>query len=249
MTSDSIRPSEQRLSAAPLSSTPLGNDLPATAPFEPNTLKERCNWLSFHHIWGVLPEASLEVIAASLQLLTVEPGTDIYYQEQAAIGLYLLKWGSVGIYRQSPVGRTHICYRSAGDLFGYVPLVTATASTTYQASAIALTTSEIWFLRRGDLERLMLKDPDIQTPINRLLAQDVTQFAQRIAWEQVRTQGLQCYLRPIAGDPPLTGRSKAGHKLAQQVETAVTTLDASCFRLVREQAKRFGRVTFIASRV
>ncbi|MEA5599190.1 cyclic nucleotide-binding domain-containing protein [Rivularia sp. UHCC 0363] len=138
MTSDSISPSDQRLAAAPLSSTPLGNDLPATAPAEPKTLKERCYWLSFHRIWGVLPDESLEAIAASLQLLTVEPGTDIYHQEQAAIGLYLLKWGSVEIYRQSPVGRTHICYRSAGDLFGYVPLVAATATATYQASASAI---------------------------------------------------------------------------------------------------------------
>lgn len=239
MTSDSISPSDQRLAAAPLSSSPLGSDLPATAPAEPKTLKERCHWLSFHRIWGVLPEASLETIAASLQLLTVDPGTDIYHQEQAAIGLYLLKWGSVEIYRQSPVGRTHICYRSAGDLFGYVPLVAATATARYQASAIALTSSEIWFLRRDDLERLMLKDPDIQTPINRLLAQDVAQFAQRIAWEQARTQGLQRFLVPIAGDPPLMGRSKAGRKLAQQVETAMTTLDAIVFQAGLGTGKTF----------
>ncbi|NJL48724.1 MAG: cyclic nucleotide-binding domain-containing protein [Leptolyngbyaceae cyanobacterium SM2_5_2] len=130
-------------------------------------------------------------------MLTVESGTDIYHQEQAAIGLYLLKWGSVEIYRQSPVGRTHICYRSAGDLFGYVPLVAATATVTYQASAIALTTSEIWFLQRTDLDALIRQHPEIKTPINRLLAQDVTQFARRIAWEQTRIQGLQRYLRPV----------------------------------------------------
>jgi polyferredoxin/CRP-like cAMP-binding protein len=190
---------------------------------DPPAILERSNWLSFHRVWGVLGNESLQAIAQSLHCLSVEPGTELYQQGQTPIGLYLLKWGTVEIYRQSPVGRTHIRYRSAGDLFGYVPLVEVAASATYQAGAIALTRSEIWFLRRADFERLVRTHPDIQTPINRLLAQDLAQFARRISWEQARIQGLQRYIQAIPVGAPLIGHSKAAKKIAQQV--AAATLD------------------------
>ena len=114
---------------------PLGSDIcEANAP-DQQVILECLNWLSFHRIWGVLGDDILQAIAQSLQLLTVKPETAIYQQDQATVGLYFLKWGSVEIFRQSPVGRTHIRYRSAGDIFGYVSLVAASAEITYQASA------------------------------------------------------------------------------------------------------------------
>jgi CRP-like cAMP-binding protein len=211
-------------SSAPL--LPLGKTIRETEGLDQQAILERWNWLSFHRLWGLLGDESLPAIASSLHLLTVEPGTEIYRQDQTAIGLYLLKWGSVEIYRQSPVGRTHIRYRSAGDLFGYVPLVEASAKATYQAGAIALTKSEIWFLQQADFERLIHAHPEIQTLMNRLLAQDLAQFARRISWEQARIQGLQRYIQSIPLDEPLIGHSKAAQKIAQQVEAVATNLQA-----------------------
>ncbi|PSN14019.1 RNA polymerase subunit sigma-54 [filamentous cyanobacterium CCP5] len=205
-------------------------------------MRERASWLSFHRIWGQLGEDALQAIAQALALITVEPDTDIYQQGQRAIGLYVLKWGSVEIYRPSPVGRTHIHYRSAGDMFGYVPLVSASDLITYQASAIALTASEIWFLRQADFDHLIDTYPEIQTPISQLLAQDLGQFAERIAWEQTRIQGLQQYLRPAPEDEPLIGRSKAAKKLVQQAELAATDLNP----IVVQGAAGTGK-TFLAS--
>jgi hypothetical protein len=34
-----------------------------------------------------------------------------------------IKWGTVEIDRHSPVGKNHITDRNAGDVFGYLPLV------------------------------------------------------------------------------------------------------------------------------
>ncbi|MGB7084621.1 MAG: sigma 54-interacting transcriptional regulator, partial [Phormidesmis sp.] len=203
------------------------------------TVAENSNWLSFHRIWGVLAEESLQAIAQSLQLLKVDPETDIYQQNQTTLGLYILKWGSVEIYRSSPVGRTHIHYCSAGDVFGYVPLVAESTQATYQTSAIALSASEIWFLRQADFERLILTHPDIQTPINRLLAQDLAQFAQRIAWEQTRIQGLQRYSRPVLEDELLIGRSKAAQKLRQQAATAATDINPILLQAAPGTGKTF----------
>jgi signal-transduction protein with cAMP-binding, CBS, and nucleotidyltransferase domain len=118
-------PASQPVSGANvrLQSWPLGHDIAEVAAPDAQTIADCTTWLSFHRIWGRLGQESLRAIAQSLRLLTVETGTPLYEQTQTAIGLYLLKWGSVEIYRPSPVGRTHIDYRSAGDVFGYVPLV------------------------------------------------------------------------------------------------------------------------------
>jgi polyferredoxin/CRP-like cAMP-binding protein len=207
-----------------LQSWPLGHDIAEVAAPDAQTIADCTTWLSFHRIWGRLGQESLRAISQSLRLLTVETGTPLYEQTQTAIGLYILKWGSVEIYRPSPVGRTHVLYRSAGDVFGYVPLLTVSDQTAYQASAIALTPSEIWFLRQADFERLIRTYPDIQASINQLLAKDLGQYSQRIAWEQTRIQGLQRYICPVPGEEPLIGRSKAGKKLAQQADTAAADL-------------------------
>jgi transcriptional regulator with AAA-type ATPase domain len=204
---------------------PLGNDLGEQEIPEHHEILECWNWLSFHRNWGQLADESLQAIAASLHLLTVEPGTEIYQRDQNAIGLYLLKWGTVELYRPSPVGKTHICYRGAGDLFGYVPLVEA-AHPTYRAGAITVTKSAIWFLKQADFHHLLRIHADLQSLINGQLIEDLEHFTWRISWEQERIQGLQRYIHPIALHPTLRGQSKVAQKLAQQAEAATQDLNA-----------------------
>lgn len=185
---------------------------------EAQTIADCYDWLSFHRLWGELKAETLDFLARSLQLLKVESGTEIYQDGQAPAGLYLLKWGSVEIYRLSQVGKTHMLYRSAGEMFGYVPLIEGQRETCYRASAIAISPSEIWFLDQADFQQLITDHPDIQSIFNRLLAQDLVNFAQRIAKEQARIQGLQSYICPVPTQETLIGRSKASTKLAQQVK-------------------------------
>ncbi len=222
---------------------PLGGDLTVGQPADAQAIAERVTWLSFHRLWGRLADASLQALAACLQTVTVEAETLLYQQGQAAIGLYLLKWGSVEIYRPSPVGRTHIHYHSAGDLFGYIPLVSGsladTVETRYQANAIALTPSEIWFLPQAQFAHLIQTYPDIQTPLNQLLAQDLTKFAQRIAWEETRIQALQGYIRPVPPQATVIGASKAAQKLAQRVTAATQDLAAVCLQAAAGTGKTF----------
>ncbi|NJN29506.1 MAG: cyclic nucleotide-binding domain-containing protein [Synechococcales cyanobacterium RM1_1_8] len=172
----------------------------------------------------MLTDEVLQAIAQSFYSFDVEPEADIYRQGQSAIGLYFLKWGSIEIYRQSPVGRTHMRYRSAGEIFGYTPLVSAAAVPHYPASALALIKSSIWLLKREDFERLVRDYPTIQAPINQLLAQDLAQFSQRIAWEQTRIQGLQRYLQPVPRNAPLLEQSKAAVKVEKLIQIAVSDI-------------------------
>ncbi len=181
-------------------------------------------WLSFHRLWGVLSDEALHALARSLRLIPVAAGTHLFEAGQTPIGLYLVKWGSVEIYRQSSVGKTHILYRNTGDLCGYMPFLAEQGQDSYETSAIALTASEVWFLDRRDFEHLLQTYPDIQTPINSLLTQDLHHFAQHLTHEQARIQGLQPYIQPIPSPDAFIGKSKPAQKLAQQVAAAAADL-------------------------
>ena len=218
---------------------PLGSELSTTQPLDQQAVSECLNWLSFHRVWGKLNEAVLQALSHALQLLPVAPEAEIYREGQTAIGLYLVKWGSVEIYHASSVGRLHIRYHSAGDLLGYIPLVEASTQAKYQASAIALTTSEIWFLRQADFEHLLQTFPEMQSLINQLLAQDLIQFVRRISQEQVRIQGLQAYIRPVPLEEPLIHYSKASQKLARQIESATSDLAPIVFQAAPGTGKTF----------
>lgn len=196
------------------------------------------HWLSFHRIWGRLSAPVLAAIARSLQGFCVEPQTLIYQEGQTPIGLYLLKWGTVEIFRQSPIGKSLIRYRHAGDLFGYT-LVANSVEGPYQTSAIALTASEIFFLPQETFHRLLADYPSIQQIIHALLSQDLHEYAARIAWEQARIQGLQSYIQSVPRDMEILGSSKAAQKLTEQVKQAATTLTPIFFQAPAGTGKTF----------
>lgn len=216
---------------------PLVSDIAHLVSDQP-VIAEYSSWLSFHRFWGQLSEDVLQAIARSFHCFRVEPKTLIYQEGQVPIGLYLLKWGTIEIFRQSPIGKSLIRYRNAGDLFGYT-LVANAAEGTYQTSAIALTTCEIWFLSQAAFQNLIAAYPQIQQIMHSLLSQDLNDYAARIAWEQVRIQGLQAYIHPVPSAGRVLGSSKAAQKLAEQVNQAAATLKPVVFQAQAGTGKTF----------
>lgn len=200
---------------------------------------ERTNWLSFHRIWGQLSDRVIQALAQSLQTLKVEQNAEIYRQGLKPVGVYLLKWGSVEIYRLSLVGKTHITYRNAGEVFGYVPLLENPQTATYRTGAMALTNCELWFLPKDDFNALKHTYAEIHSAIDRLLAQDLADFTQRMAKEQARIQGLQQYIRPVPMDESVIGKSKASRSLAQQIDKAADDLKPVIFQAPPGSGKTF----------
>ncbi|MGE5655183.1 MAG: cyclic nucleotide-binding domain-containing protein [Actinomycetota bacterium] len=217
---------------------PLENHQISAATEDDQTLADHIHWLSFHRVWGQLPAPALTAIAQSFCCFRVEPQTLIYQAGQTPIGLYLLKWGTVEIFRQSLIGKSLIRYRSAGDLFGYTLVVNAVEDT-YQTSAIALTASEIWFLPQAAFQTLLVEYPSIQQVIHTVLSQDLHEYAARIAWEQVRIQGLQSYIQPIPSETTILGSSKVAQKLAEQIDRAATNLKPVIFQAPVGTGKTF----------
>ncbi|MCW6035395.1 cyclic nucleotide-binding domain-containing protein [Spirulina subsalsa FACHB-351] len=199
----------------------ISSELPKPTPED---IQDCINWLSFHRIWGKLGENTIAQIAASLSLLPVEANTNIFAQNTTPEGLYLLKWGTVEIYRNSPVGKTHITYRNAGELFGHISLGMVEETPGYRTGAMAIAKSEVWFLSRDRFEQLKTEYPEINGVINTLLVQDLAKFQDRIAKEQARIQGLQPYIRPVPTSETIISNSKPSQKLVQQVELAAQDL-------------------------
>jgi hypothetical protein len=131
------------------SSTPLSPQSVASHDEQSDDLGSE-NWLSFHRVWGKLSDETIAAIAQNLHVLPISANQLIYQEKQIPQGIYFLKWGTVEIYRHSPVGKNHIMYRHAGDVLGYFPLVSNQLDSTYQANAVALTQSDVWFLHRDD---------------------------------------------------------------------------------------------------
>jgi transcriptional regulator with AAA-type ATPase domain/NAD-dependent dihydropyrimidine dehydrogenase PreA subunit len=218
---------------------PLQPPIDGELKIDEQAVLECVDWLSFHRIWGQLSQEVINAIAKRLQILKVEANTEIYRQDLKPVGLYLLKWGSVEIYRQSLVGKTHITYRNAGDVFGYVPLVEQQVNATYRAGAVALSKSEIWFLGRDDFLQLQDNYPQIQSAINNFLAQDLANFAQRLSKEQARIQGLQSYIQPVPMVESIIGESKASQKLQQQLKQVVADLKPIILQAPHGSGKTF----------
>ncbi|WP_413162293.1 cyclic nucleotide-binding domain-containing protein [Capilliphycus salinus ALCB114379] len=198
---------------------------PEASPLNGQALEDCIDWLSFHRVWGALSPKAIAAIAHSLQILHTQAQIEIYQEKTILQGLYFLKWGTVEIYRHSTIGKTHIIYRNAGDIFGYLPLFNNSNPCISTTSAITITPCELWFLGRESLENLQTNYPDIQSAFNRLLALDLDHFSQRLAKEQARIQGLQPYLKPVTGDEKIIGISKAAQKLRQQVEQLKTSIE------------------------
>ncbi len=217
---------------------PLGTDKVVDSNNDRQTIQETTDWLSFHHLWGQLPRNVLQAIAESFYNFEVEAGTSIYQEGQLPIGLYLLRSGTVEIFRQLSIGKSSIRYRNAGELFGYT-LVANSDQGKYQTSAIAITPCEICFLPQAQFEQLILEHPQIQQIINSLIDRDLNDYAARIAWEEARIQGLQSYIQPVPIGEKILGKSKAAQKLAEQIDRAASNLQPVLFQAQTGTGKTF----------
>jgi polyferredoxin/CRP-like cAMP-binding protein len=196
-------------------------------------------WLAEHRVWGQLPEADLRAIAQTLQRLSLPAETPIYQAGQIPLGLYLLEQGTVEIYRQTPIGKSLVCFRHRGDLFGYVPLLAGDLGGQYQANTITRSPCEIYFLARSDLQQLLQSHPVLQPIMNAFLAQDLMAYSQRIGWERERIQGLQPYIQALPEDAPVWGTSKAAQKLIPQIAMAANTLQPVVLQAPAGSGKTF----------
>lgn len=215
---------------------PIGN--PERATVVPREVESCRGWLAAQAIWGQLSDPVLTALAQAFSGFWVEPETLIYQEGQTPIGLYLLRSGTLALGRQTPMGQSLIRYRQPGDLFGYT-LVARAMDGCYQTRAIALTGSEILFLSQAAFQTLTATYPELQELIHALVSQDLNDYAARIAWEELRLQGLQAYIQPLPIGAKILGNSRASEKLKEQVEQAARELKPVVFQAQAGTGKTF----------
>ena len=120
-------------------------------------------------IFSELDENELYLLKDICHYRTSVPDEIIYDEGQLAVAAYIIKAGSVGLYRHitdNPPERVHCLY--AGDSFGESALFLENKRP-YQAKALEKTT--LFAIYRPEFENLILKKPQIGIKILRQILQ------------------------------------------------------------------------------
>jgi CRP/FNR family transcriptional regulator len=110
-----------------------------------------------------LHNADLKRLAQSLSERTFEKGQVIFLEEEACQGLYIVRAGSVKIYKVSPEGREQILrYVDAGGSFNEVAVFDGGSN---PANVAALVPTTVWIVPRAPIADLIRRRPEVAQAI------------------------------------------------------------------------------------
>lgn len=120
--------------------------------------------------WTNLNDASNNILQSTRQTSTYQPGSTIFHQNDAPLGVYCLMNGLV-ILKQMDVHGIETAFRllfpgqTCGwrSLFGEHP---------HQASALVLEASTVCFIPLNDIENMLLEDPSLSRRFLKTIARD-----------------------------------------------------------------------------
>lgn len=145
-----------------------------------------------------LPEEQVRVLTRIAVPRLVEKGEEIFQAGEEARGFYVVKSGSIKIYRAAMNGKEQIIHIwSQGDMFGEVPVF---QGTTFPASARALQRSKLLFFQRKAFRSLIRDEPDLGMNMIALLAGRLRLLVGQVATLSLKEvpQRLAAYLLLLA---------------------------------------------------
>jgi CRP-like cAMP-binding protein len=156
-------------------------------------LEERIRLLSMVDIFEPLSDEEIEQLNGQLSDVHLESNEVFYTPQDLSERLFLLWKGRVRLYRTSDGGREFtLATVEAGTVFGEMAL---TAQQMQGAYAQAMEPSEISIMRREDLERLMLKKPQVGLQISHLLSERLRRYETRL--EDITLKGVTARLASL----------------------------------------------------
>jgi CRP-like cAMP-binding protein len=151
-----------------------------------------------------LSAAQRRRVAERCRARLLAPGATLFEEGTPCAGLFIVATGLVEVRQVSLQGREQVFHTEGpGATLGEAPLFDRGA---YIASAVALETTRVLFLPRGDLLELCRRHPDVALAILEALARRVRRFAEIIgdlAFRPVRAR-LAHYLHDAATARPDT---------------------------------------------
>ncbi|SKA80843.1 CRP/FNR family transcriptional regulator, anaerobic regulatory protein [Paucidesulfovibrio gracilis DSM 16080] len=145
-----------------------------------------------------LPEEQVRELTRIAVPRLVEKGEEIFQAGEEARGFYVVKSGSIKIYRAAMNGKEQIIHIwSQGDMFGEVPVF---QGTTFPASARALQRSKLLFFQRKAFRSLIRDEPDLGMNMIALLAGRLRLLVGQVATLSLKEvpQRLAAYLLLLA---------------------------------------------------
>jgi CRP/FNR family cyclic AMP-dependent transcriptional regulator len=135
----------------------------------PMALEEQIRLLSMVDILGPLSEQELEDLAKRTPDTFLEHGDVLYTPQEGTERLFMLKKGRVQVYEIDREGEEiTLSIVEGGNVFGEMALTGQSLSGVYVR---ALTPSTVVSLRRGELEGLIMKKPEVGLRLVRELAE------------------------------------------------------------------------------
>ncbi|MFA5809333.1 MAG: Crp/Fnr family transcriptional regulator [Thermoleophilia bacterium] len=127
----------------------------------------RKKYLKKTPIFSDLNDEELEEIVPLVVKRKLKKNTVVFHENDPASTFYLVKTGMVKIYKASADGREQVLtILGDGQIFGDVP---AFDGGPYPASAATMSDSEIYLIRREDLNEVVRRHPEIALKIIRVL--------------------------------------------------------------------------------
>jgi CRP/FNR family cyclic AMP-dependent transcriptional regulator len=137
--------------------------------FMPMSLKEQIHLLSMVDILGPLSDEELEDLAKRTPDTYLEQGDVLYTPREGAERLFILKKGRVQVYELDRSGEEiTLSVVEDGNVFGEMALTGQSLSGLYVR---ALTPSTVVSMRREELERLIMNNPQVGLRLIRDLAE------------------------------------------------------------------------------
>jgi CRP-like cAMP-binding protein len=155
-------------------------------------LEERIRLLSLVDIFEPLSEEHIEQLNGQLSDVHLEPNEVFYTPQDLSERLFVLWKGQVRIYRTIDGREFTLATVEAGTVFGEMAL---TAQQMQGAYAQAMEASELSVMRREDLERLMLKKPEVGLQITHLLSERLRRYETRL--EDITLKGVTARLASL----------------------------------------------------
>ncbi|WP_166397199.1 Crp/Fnr family transcriptional regulator [Rubrobacter marinus] len=139
---------------------------------------EDARLLSLVDVFEPLSAEEIEDISWSCASVRLRAGEVLFGEDDLNETLFVLKNGRVRVYRRSPEGREFtLCVVEGGTVFGEVAL---TSRGTRGAYAHCMEDSELSILRRADVERLVLRKPEVGLSLIRLLSERLSAYERRL---------------------------------------------------------------------
>ena len=134
--------------------------------------------LSLVDIFEALSPEEIEAVGRVCSTIRLRAGEIVFDGADLNETLFVLKSGRVRLYRTSQGGREFtLSVVDGGTVFGEL---TMTSQGTREASAQCMEDSEIDVLRRADLERLILRKPQVGLSLIRMLGERLNAYERRL---------------------------------------------------------------------